>query len=110
METAANSGYPRVCPKSQSSGQSQLADLLLQGGLSLRATGVPPGKVASSFQAASTGERQSVTHFEGCQQVACLKKQALNKYAGPGAMFCCLSLSLKTLTVVVEWLDRGSLG
>lgn len=37
--------------------------------------------------------RNAVTHFEGRQQLAYLKKQVLNKYTGPGAMFCCLTLS-----------------
>lgn len=36
--------------------------------------------------------RKAVSHFEGFQQVACLRMQVLNKYAGPGAMFCCLTL------------------
>lgn len=68
-------GVPCVCPKFQRSGQSWLADKLLCGGLSVRAMGVPPGKVASSFQAASQHRRKAVTHFEGCQQVACLKSK-----------------------------------
>lgn len=68
--------------------------------------GCPPGQGGFFIPGCQRG-RKAVTHFEGCQQVACLKKQALNKYAGPGAMFCCLTLSPKTLTVVVELLVWG---
>ena len=64
--------------------------------------GCPPGQ-GSFFIPGCQRRRKAVTHFEGCQQVACLKKQALKKYAGLGEMFCCLSLPKLSLWLLSCW-------
>lgn len=102
-------GVPCVCPKFQCRDQSRLADKLLCGSLSVRAMGVPPrqgGFFIPGCQPAQGKDSHSLWRVSaGCVP----QKQALNKCAGLGSMFCCPNISPKTLTIVCQVAGLGSL-